>query len=174
MSPPESGVPSLDQSRRAERAALFLAETMSGRDAQSLSGMESPIADLKHFPRLHIDIGIVAGPMPPARRILAWARSRQITLMVGRLWDRDGVARLVVDAYLWDVGVVVLDNLHLFTPDGLRWWLVGRPEEVMPLRLSDDGPVPTLVPPYRDEKELERGMANADDILAAFLRTECR
>lgn len=172
MSPPhESGIMSLAQARRAERAAIFLAVTMSGRDAQSLSGMESPIAGLKDFPRLRVDIGIVAGPMPPAWRILAWARSRQITLMVGRLWDQDGCGRLAVDVYLGDVGVVILDDLHLFTPDGLRWWLVGRPEDMMHLRLSNEGPLPTLVPPYRGEEELERGMANADDILTTFLQT---
>ena len=93
-------------------------------------------------------------------------------MKIGRLSDREGRGDLTVDIFLWDVGIVVLSGFKLFTPDGGSWWLIGTGVEVVSLRLTHEGPVPTLARPYRNDGELVQGRSKADELLAAFLQGE--
>lgn len=168
-SSPRSGVLSLDEARRAKHAALFLAATMSGGQGQSLNRLGCPVAHLRYFKRPDVDIGIVRGAGPPSRHIVNWVRRRQVTCMVGRLWEREPFAELSVDTYLEERGVAVLENYNLWTRDCFRYWLVGRIGDPLLLELTRDGPVPTLTRPFRNEDELNRGKTTADELLSALL-----
>jgi hypothetical protein len=166
----QAGVLSLDAARRAKHALLFLGATMSGGHGQSLSRFGSPVAPLRYFRRPDIDIGIVRGAGPPSREVVAWVKRRQVACMIGRIWEREPFAELTVDTYFADgAGAGNLDNLHLWTLDCTSFWLVGRIGDPLLLRLTRDGPVPTLSRPFRDEDELARGKTNADRLLSALL-----
>ena len=175
--PPKSEILSLDAARRARDAAHFLAATMTGRNGKRPRLAGCPLPHLRYYQRPDVDIAIVRGKEPPLRDVVDWVRRRQVTCMVGRLWDRKPFAELVVSVFLSDAntgpnsgrGVAVLDNLHLFTPDGVRWSLAGRLEDPLLLMLTRDGPVPTLTKPYASEDELVRGKTNADKLLSAAL-----
>ncbi|HEX8481129.1 MAG TPA: hypothetical protein VF650_04425 [Allosphingosinicella sp.] len=167
----QAGVLSLDAARRAKHALLFLGATMSGGQGQSLSRLGSPVAPLRYFQRPDIDIGVVRGAGPPSREVVAWVKRRQVACMIGRLWEREPFAELTVDTYFADgAGAGNLDNLHLWTSDsGDRFWLAGRLNDPLLLKLTRDGPVPTLSRPFRDEDGLARGKTNADRLLSALL-----
>ena len=167
----QTSVLSLDEARRAKYAALFLAATMTGGQGQSLNRLGGPVAHLRYFKRPDVDIGIVRGAGPPSRHIVTWVRRRQVTCMVGRLWEREPFAELSVDTYLEDRGVAVLQDYHLWTSDCTRFWLVGRFDDALLLQLTKAGPVPTLTRPFRDEDELNRGRTTADQLLSALLWT---
>jgi hypothetical protein len=161
---------SLDEARRARHAILFLAATMSGGDGQSLSRLGCPIPQLRYFRHPDVDIGIIRGAGPPCREVAAWARRRQVSCMVGRLWDRRPFAELIVEIYLADgSGSDPFGDLHLWTADHDRWWLVGRLEDPLLFALTRDGPIPTLTRPYRDEDDFVQGKTNADKLLSALL-----
>jgi hypothetical protein len=167
----QAGVLSLDEARRAKHALLFLGATMSGGQGQSLSRFGSPVAPLRYFRRPDIDIGIVRGAGPPSREVVGWVKRRQVACMIGRLWEREPFAELTVDTYFADgAGAGNLDNLHLWTSDGGdRFWLAGRFNDPLLLKLTRDGPVPTLSRPFRDEDELACGKTQADQLLSALL-----
>lgn len=168
--PPD--VPSEAELRRIRRAQRFLAARMSARIGEMLDDQELPIEGLRHFPGPNVDIGVVRGRAPHQRDMLAWARHRQLTLMAARLSESEDGDELTVDTYLWDVGVVILNQFLLFTPSGESWWLVGKGVEVISLKLTHEGPVATLTRPYRDEGELAHGLATASRLLSASLRAE--
>jgi hypothetical protein len=92
--------------------------------------------------------------------------------MAAGLSPGEGGNGMTVDTYLWDVGVVILNDFRLFTPNGEAWWLVGSGEEVVSLRLTHEGPIATLIRPYRDEQERVRGLVMASELLGASLRKE--
>jgi hypothetical protein len=166
---PKSEVVSLEDTRRAKRAVLFLAATMSGANGHSLRGAACPIPGLKYFAGPRVDIAVAADGLPSEREILAWVRHRQTTCMIGRLNGRGGKRALQVDVYLADGGIVALTGYRpAFSEDGRRW-LVGGAENPVALRLRPEGPVPTLEPPFADEIELVAAKARADEQLAAFL-----
>lgn len=142
---------------------------MSARIGEDPGDREPPIPGLRHFPGPNVDIGVALGTKLAQREMLAWARLRQLTVMAAQVPRSEGGA-LTVDTYLWDVGVVILNCFHLFTPDGGSWWLVGKGVEVVSLKLTHEGPVPTLTRPYRDETQLTEGLAAAESELRAFLR----
>ncbi len=175
--PPQSGVLSLDEARRAHNAGRFLAATMTCKNGKRPRLVNCPLAHLRYYQRPDVDIAIVRGSEPEIRDVVDWVRRRQNTCMIGRLWDRKPFAELVVSVFLSDAhtgpssgrGVAVLDNLHLFTPDGERWWLTGRVEDPLLLALTRDGPVPTLTKPYQSEDELSRGKTQADKLLSAVI-----
>jgi hypothetical protein len=161
---------SLDEARRARHAALILGATMSGGQGQSLSRLGSPVAQLRYFQRPDIDIGIVRGAAPSSREVVAWVRRRQVTCMIGKLWEREPFIELTIDTYFaYGAGAGALDNLHLWTLDCIGFWLVGRIGDPLLLRLTKDGPIPTLTRPFKDEDELARGKTNADELLSALL-----
>jgi hypothetical protein len=167
---PQPIVLSLDEARRARHAALLLGATMSGGQGQSLSHLGSPVAQLRYFRRPDIDIGIVRGDAPPSGEVVAWVRRRQVACMIGKLWEREPFIELAVDTYFADgAGAGVLGNLHLWTLDCIAFWLVGRIGDPLLLKLTKDGPVPTLTRPFKDEDELIRGKTNADELLSALL-----
>jgi len=166
--PPKSQVVLLDDTRRAQRAALFLAAAMSGGNGFALRGA-CPIPGLKYFAGPRVDIAVPAGALPSERDILVWVRHRQMTCMIGRLRRRGEKSTLVVDVYLADGGIVVLTGYRLaFSENGQRW-LVGGAEDRVALRLRPEGPVPTVAPPFADEIGLVAAKAKADEQLAAFL-----
>lgn len=165
---PKSQVVSLDDTRRAKRAALFLAAAMSGGNGFALRGA-CPIPGLKYFAGPRVDIAVPAGALPSEREVLAWVRHRQMTCMIGRLLKRGEQSRLVVDVYLADGGIVALTGYRLaFSENGPRW-LVGGSEDAVALRLRPEGPIPTIASPFADEIELATAKAKADEQLAAFL-----
>jgi hypothetical protein len=166
---PKFEVISLEDTRRAKRAVLFLAATMSGANGHGLRGAACPIPGLRYFAGPRVDIAVAADELPPEREILAWVRYRQTTCMIGRLWRRGERQALLIDVYLADGGIVALTGYRLaFSEDGRRW-LVGGAEDPVALRLRPEGPVPTLDPPFADEIELVAAKARADEQLAAFL-----
>jgi hypothetical protein len=166
--PPKSQVVSLDDTRRAQRAVLFLAAAMSGGNGFALRGA-CPIPGLKYFAGPRVDIAVPAGALPSEREILAWVRHRQMTCMIGRIRKRGEQSTLVVDVYLADGGIVALTGYRLaFSENGPRW-LVGGAEDPVALRLRPEGPVPTTASPFADEIELLAAKAKADEQLAAFL-----
>jgi hypothetical protein len=166
---PTSELVSLDDTRRAKRAVLFLAATMSGANGHSPRGAAGPVPGLKHFAGPRVDIAVAVATLPSEREILAWVRRRQTTCMIGRLYGRGGKRSLLVDVYLADGGIVALTGYRLaFSEEGRRW-LVGGAEGPLALRLRPEGPVPTLEPPFADEIELAAAKARADEQLAAFL-----
>jgi hypothetical protein len=143
---------------------------MSARIGDSLGDEDPPIAALRHYPGPNVDIGVFYGAAPPQRDLMGWAQRRRLTLMAARLSPGQGGNGMIVDTYLWDVGVVILNDFHLFTPNGEAWWLVGSGQEIVTLRLTYEGPVATLVRPYRDEQERVRGLAMASELLETSLR----
>jgi hypothetical protein len=168
---PKSEVVSLEDTRRAQRAVLFLAATMSGANGHSLRRNACPIPGLKYFAGPRVDIAVAADGLSPEREILAWVRNRQTTCMIGRLCRRGEKQVLLIDVYLADGGIVALTGYRLaFSEDGRRW-LVGSAEDPVALRLRPEGPVPTLEPPFADEIELVAAKARADEQLAAFLES---
>lgn len=175
--PPKSAIPSLDAARRAHNAAQLLAATMAAKNGKRPRLGDCPLPYLRYYQRPDVDIAIVRGSEPPIPDVVNWVRRRQNTCMVGRLWDRKPFAELVVSVFLSDAhtgpssgrGVAILDDLHLFTPDGDRWWLAGRLEDPLLLAMTRDGPVPTLTKPYQSEDELVRGKTQADKLLSAAL-----
>jgi hypothetical protein len=168
---PKSEVVSLEHTRRAKRAVLFLAATMSGANGHSLRGAACPIPGLKYFAGPRVHIAVAGDALPAEREILAWVRHRQTTCMIGRLCRRGEKQVLVVDVYLADGGIVALTGYRpAFSEDGRRW-LVGAAEDLVVLRLRPEGPVPTLEPPFADEIELVAAKARADEQLAAFLES---
>ncbi|HEX8512948.1 MAG TPA: hypothetical protein VF688_07555 [Allosphingosinicella sp.] len=165
---PKSEVVSLEDTRRAKRAVLFLAATMSGANGHSLRRNACPIPGLKYFAGPRVDIAVAADGLPSEREILAWVRNRQTTCMIGRLCRRGEKQLLLIDVYLADGGIVALTGYRLaFSED--RRWLVGGAKDPVALRLRPQGPVPTLEPPFPDEIELVAAKARADEQLAAFL-----
>ena len=177
MNPPESEIASLDEARRALKAAQLVAATMSAMNGKRPRLAGCPLPHLRYYQRPDVDIAIVRGAEPRIRDVVDWVRRRQVTCMVARLWDRKPFAELVVSVFLTDAhtgpssgrGVAVLDDLHLFTPDGDRWWLAGRLADPLVLALTKDGPVPTLTKPYENEDELVQGKTRADKLLSAAL-----
>jgi hypothetical protein len=168
---PKTAVVSLEDTRRAKRAVLFLAATMSGANGHSLRGAACPIPGLKYFagPRVDIAVAVAAGGLPSEREILAWVRHRQTTCMIGRLCRRVDKQALLIDVYLADGGIVALTGYRLaFSEDGRRW-LVGGAEDPVALRLRPEGPIPTVSPPFADEIELAAARAKAEEQFAAFL-----
>ena len=167
--PPKSEVVTPCDTRRARRATLFLAATMSGGKGHSPKGVACPIPGLAHFAGPKVDIAVAVSGLPAEREILTWVRHRQTTCMIGRLCGRGDGFKLEVDIYLADGGIVALTGYRLaFSQDG-RQWLVGGAENPVALQLSREGPIPTLAPSFVDEIDLVRGKAKADDLLAAFL-----
>lgn len=169
---PKSEVVSLEDARRAKRAVLFLAATMSGANGCSLRGTACPIPGMKYFAGPRVDIAVAADGLPAESEILAWLRHRQTTCMIGRLCRRGGKQALLIDVYLADGGIVALTGYRLaFSEDGRRW-LVGGAKDPVTLRLRPEGPIPTVSPPFTDEIELVAAKARADEQLAAFLDAE--
>ena len=167
--PPKSQAVSLADSRRVTRAILFLASTMSGGEGRVPKDLECPIPGLKHFAGPNVDIAVAAGALPAERKILAWVRCRQIVCMIGRMSGRGAQSDLAVDVYLADGGIVALSGYRLFFADDDQPWLVGKADDVVALRLTREGPVPTLEKPFRDTFELVRGVAKAAELLARSL-----
>lgn len=168
---PTSDLVSLEDTRRAKRAVLFLAASMSGANGHSLWGAACPIPGLKYFAGPRVDIAVAADGLPPEREILAWVRHRQTTCMIGRLCGRGEKQALLIDVYLADGGIVALTGYRLaFSEDGRRW-LVGGAKDPVALRLRPEGLIPTVSLPFADEIELVAAKARAEEQLAAFLES---
>lgn len=167
--PPKTSLASLEDARRAKRAARILAETMSAGTGESLESIACPIPGLRHFASAKLDFAVLAEAVPAERKILAWVRRRQITCMIGRLSGGGARPSLAVDVYLADGGIVALTDYRLFFPDDDQPWLVGKDDDVVALRLTREGPVPTLAKPFRDTFELVRGVTKAGEFLARHL-----
>ena len=167
---PPTSVVSLDQARRLRRLACFIAATMGAQTLNSLPGLGCALADLKHIPGPDIDVSTTRVPAPALRReLLGSVRCRRTNCILARLRDPiEGIAEVTFDIALYDTGVVLLNRHSLFTIEGTRWWLAGRPGEVL-LRLTPDGPIPTLTEPWSNARERWAGEAEADSLISAFV-----
>lgn len=177
---PESIV-SLAKRRRLRRALEFLATTMGTTFDDTRPAPSHPFDDLKQLSGLQIDVAAVrAIGLKLRRALLAHVRARQRSAIVVRLHDPvEGIAEIsgAIDLVLFDVGVCLLNDLSLWT-DGRGWWLLGRPGDVM-FRLTKEGPVPTLTPPWTYAgisaadagRQRWNGIAAAEQLFAAYVWT---
>jgi hypothetical protein len=145
--PPESIV-SLAKRRRLRRTLEFLAATMGTGLGDSSPTPSHRFDDLKQLAGLPIDIAVVRTIAPKQRReLLSHVRFRRQTCILARLRDPvEGIAELTIDVALYDVGVAILYDLSIYT-DGRKWWLIGRPHDVL-FRLTEEGPIPTMTEPW--------------------------
>jgi hypothetical protein len=178
MNPPPPNLISLDERRRAHRehhrahrALLFVAAMMGRSGTQDVTSIGLPITTVKHLSGLGIDLGVTRAPAPThSRAAIAFARRRQNTFMLIRLRDpAPGFAEILLDVIMVDQGVAILEGLSPVTSDGRRFWLCGRHPGDVHLRLTNDGPVPTLSDPWVEEEDRFSFMSKADELLAAVL-----
>jgi len=167
--PTSPSVIRLDERRRVRRAAVFLAATMSTSTLEIVARTGSGFPYTRYLPELDLDLWVARSPSPAADEMLSWARSRGKSLMLLRLRDAaEEIADGTVHLVLLDGGAVFLAGYSLYTPDRRNWWLVDRGGPIL-LRLTPEGPVPTLRAPFADEVERERGVARAGRAFARFV-----
>jgi hypothetical protein len=162
---------SLDQRRRAQRVLQFFADLLGGGSPQDVAGLTTPLPEVKHLPRLGMDIAVTRDPAPAhMRAILAFARRRQFGFILVRVRDSTPqVAEALVTVALFDANLAVLDELSPLSPDGFRWWLVGRHSGDVHIRITKDGFVPTLTDPWEQEEDRHAFISKAEQILAERL-----
>jgi|GEM_PF-3046018 len=144
---PESIV-SLAKRRRLRRTLEFLAATMGTRLDDSKPAPGHRFGDLKQLAGLPIDVAAVRAIAPKLRReLLAHVRFFRRSCILARLRDPVAdIAEVTLEVALWDVGVAILHDLSIYT-DGRKWWLIGRPGDVL-FRLTEEGPIPTMTQPW--------------------------
>jgi hypothetical protein len=159
---------SLDQRRRAQRVLQFFADLLGGGSPQDVAGLTTPLPEVKHLPRLGMDIAVTRDPAPAhMRAILAFARRRQTGFILVRFRDpAPGVVEALVSLALWDGNLAVLGELSPLSPDGFRWWLVGRHSGDVHIRITKEGFVPTLTEPWEEEDDRHALISKAEQILA--------
>jgi len=159
---------SLDQRRRAQRVLQFVADLLRGGAPQDVAGLTTPLPDVKHLPRLGMDIAVTRDPAPAhMKAILAFARRRQIGFILVRFRDpAPDLVEALVTVALFDANLAVLDEMSLATPDGRRWWLAGRHSGDVHLRITRDGFIPTLSEPWPNEDARHSFVSRAEQILA--------
>lgn len=142
------GIVSLAKRRRLRRTSEFIAATMGTMLDDFNPAPAHRFDDLKQLAGLPIDVAVVRAIAPKLRReLLAHVRHRQRSCILGRVRDPvEGIAELTIDVALYDVGIAILHDLSIYT-DGQKWWLVGRPGDVL-LRLTEEGPIPTMTQPW--------------------------
>ncbi|HEX8309664.1 MAG TPA: hypothetical protein VF614_00005 [Chthoniobacteraceae bacterium] len=172
---------SLAKRRRLRRALEFLAVTMGATFDDTHPTPAHRFGDLKQLCGLPIDVAAVRAIGPKLRReLLAHVRAHQRSALMVHLRDPvEGIVEISngIDLALYDVGVCVLDGLSLWT-EGKGWWLVGRPGDVL-FRLTKQGPVPTLTPPWTYAgissadagRQRWNGIAAAEQLFAAYVWT---
>jgi hypothetical protein len=145
---PTESIVSLAKRRRLRRTLEFLAATMGMRLDDSSPTPSHRFDDLKQLAGLPIDVAVVRAIAPKQRReLLAHVRFRRQSSILARLRDPvEGIAELTLDVALYDVGVAILHDLSIYT-DGTKWWLIGRPGDVL-FRLTEEGPIPTMTEPW--------------------------
>jgi hypothetical protein len=158
----------LAQRRRAQRVLKFFAELLGGGAPQDVAGLATPLPEVKHLPRLGMDIAVTRDPAPAhMKAILAFARRRQVGFILVRFRDpAPGLVEALVTLALFDANVAVLDELSPLSPDGFRWWLVGRQSGDVHIRITKDGFVPTLIEPWEEEDDRYAFISKAEQILA--------
>lgn len=174
---PESIV-SLAKRRRLRRALEFLAATMGTRLDDSSPAPSHRFDDMKQAAGLPFDVAVVRVTGPKLRReLLAFVRRRQRGCLL--MWLRDPVenlAELKVDVVLYDGGgVAILHDLDLHC-DGRRFYLIGRPGNVL-FRLTDEGPIPTMTEPWAHlgmsaagaGRERWSGISDAERLFADYI-----
>jgi hypothetical protein len=135
--------------------------------------------DLKQLAGLPIDIAVVRTIAPKQRReLLSHVRFRRQSCILARLRDPvEGIAELTIDVALYDVGVAILHDLSIYT-DGRKWWLIGRPGDVL-FRLTEEGAIPTMTEPWAypgctaEDATRRRwsGISEAEALLGAYIWT---
>lgn len=168
-----SDVLSLDQRRRARRAAAFFAELLAGGEMDEVASLRPPLPDLKHLPRVQMDIAATRDLAPAhTKSVIAFARRRQMGFILVRFRDpAPGLAEILgVDVLLVDGGgVAVLAKLQPATSDSRRWTLAGQHPGEVHLRVAPDGLVPTLTEPWTDEEDRVAFILKADRIFADYI-----
>lgn len=167
MTKPTSLV-SLDQRRREQRVLQFFADLFGGGSPQDVAGLTTPLPDVKHLPRIGMDIAVTRDPAPAhMKAILAFARRRQVGFILVRFRDpAPGLVEALVTVAMFDSNLAVLDDLSLLSPDGFRWWLVGRRKGDVHFRITSDGFVPTLTEPSEQDEDRHSFISKAEQILA--------
>jgi hypothetical protein len=161
----------LAQRRRSRRALHFFADLLGGGRLHDVAALGAPLPDVKHLPRLRMDLAVTRDPAPKhMRAILAFARRRQLGFILVRFRDpAPGLAEALVDAVFFDTGLAILDCLSPATADGRRWHLVGRHKGDVHLKLTGEGMVPTVAEPWLEEEDRHSFVSKADHIFAEYL-----
>jgi hypothetical protein len=170
MTSRSSNIVSLDQHRRAQRAVQFFADLLGGGRLHSVEVPGTPLPDVKHLPRLRMDLAVTRDPAPThMKAILAFARRRRLGFILVRFRDpAPGLAEALLDAVFFDSGMAVLDGLSPATA-GRGWHLVGRHKGDVHLKLTGGGMVPTLEEPWLLEEDRQSFVSKADQIFAEYL-----
>lgn len=169
--PEDPNIVSLDARRRLRLAFDFMSATLGSPPTSAVPTPGWVGAEVKHLAQVKLDLAVVRDePKPRERQLLNWARRRQTSLMLVRMRDPvETIAEVGVDLALFDGGVVLLTRLSLFTTaDAERWFLLGRPGDVL-FRLTPDGLVPTMSEPYRGPRERWRGIHEAERMFEAYV-----
>ena len=159
----------LDQRRRAKRALQFFADLLGGR-LHDVAGPGAPLPDVKHLPRLRMDLAVTRDAAPAhMKSVLAFARRRQLGFILIRFRDpAPGLAEALLDAVFFDSGLAILDGLSPAT-DGRGWHFVGRHKGDVHLKLTREGMLPTLEEPWLQEEDRHSFVSKADQIFAEYL-----
>jgi hypothetical protein len=170
MNSPPPKIVSLEAHKRLQRALQIVAGLMGEGHLEEVEALGVPVPDLKHMPRLRMDIGVTRAAAPAhMRAALGFARRRQTGLILVRLRDpAPRLAEVSLSVILIDGGAATLE-LAPATSDGRRWFFVGPHTGDVHLRVGPDGPVPTLSDPWVEEEDRHRFTATADDILAEHI-----
>jgi hypothetical protein len=171
MTSRSSNLVSLAHRRRSQRALHFFADLLGGGRLHDVTALGAPLPDVKHLPRLRMDLAVTRDPAPKhLKAILAFARRRQLGFILVRFRDpAPGLGEALLDVVLFDTGLAVLDHLSPATADGRRWHLVGRHTGDVHLRLTGDGMVPTLEEPWLEEEDRHSFVSKADQVFAEYL-----
>jgi hypothetical protein len=166
-----SNLVSLDQRRRAQRALHFFADILGGGRMKEVAGLNPPLPEVHHLPRLKMDIAVTRDPAPAhLKAILEFARRRQVGFLLVRYRDPAlKIAEAEIAAILFDGGLAVLDRLWPATDNGHNWTLAGPRTGDVHLRVTQDGLVPTLTEPWLQEDDRESFVSKADAIFAEYL-----
>lgn len=154
--------------RRLRRALDFIAGLTRSKERQTVESPHPIVSDMYTISGLGLDIGVTRDVVP-ARRILAWTRLRQTSLILVRMRDpADPLVELTVDICLRDSGAVLLAGYSLFTTDARDWWFVGRDGELL-LRIDPAGLVPTVTEQWNSEDAKWSGISEAEAWAGSYI-----
>jgi hypothetical protein len=167
-----SNLVALDDHRRAGRARDFFVNLLGGGHPKPVAAMDPPLPDVRHMPRLGMDIAVTRDPAPcHSREILAFARRRQVGFILVRFRDPvPQVAEALIDVFWVEGrGVATLQSLSAVKPDGRHWTLVGPHEGDLNLRVLNGELVPTLSVPWPRGGDRDAFVARGDRIFSDYL-----
>lgn len=170
MTSRSSNLVCLAHRRRSQRALQFFADLLGGGRLHDVAALGAPLPDVKHLPRLRMDLAVTRDPAPKhMKAILAFARRRQLGFILIRFRDpAPALGEALLDFVFFDTGLAVLDCLSPATA-GRGWHFVGRHKGDVHLKLTGEGLIPTLEEPWLEEEDRHSFVSKADQIFAEYL-----